>query len=204
MNKKRIHTDGNPRQHAQMLHQRHRQRNGNHQLQQPDGTLPRAGKRTDHTFFELFCLHDCAKAREVQSYGFLQNRDTEREREPPPINHREWSKKSDAHGFFLTFAAQFIPFSTRETKTAQPRNIVLTTTSCRFARNQTHSQPMLIIGIAGGTGSGKTTVVKKLTESLPKGEVAIIPLDSYYKDSAGLLLQRPVGPPTGSQKENKL
>lgn len=43
---------------------------------------------------------------------------------------------------------------------------------------------MFIIGIAGGTGSGKTTVVKKLTERLPKGEVVIIPLDSYYKDSS--------------------
>ena len=45
---------------------------------------------------------------------------------------------------------------------------------------------MFLIGIAGGTGSGKTTVVKKLTESLPKGEVAIIPLDSYYKDSSNV------------------
>lgn len=43
---------------------------------------------------------------------------------------------------------------------------------------------MFIIGIAGGTGSGKTTVVRKLTERLPKGEVVIIPLDSYYKDSS--------------------
>ena len=45
---------------------------------------------------------------------------------------------------------------------------------------------MFLIGIAGGTGSGKTTVVKKLTESLTKGEVAIIPLDSYYKDSSNV------------------
>lgn len=43
---------------------------------------------------------------------------------------------------------------------------------------------MYIIGIAGGTGSGKTTVVRKLIERLPKGEVVIIPLDSYYKDSS--------------------
>jgi uridine kinase len=42
---------------------------------------------------------------------------------------------------------------------------------------------MLIIGIAGGTGSGKTTVVKKIIERLPKGEVALIPQDSYYKDN---------------------
>ncbi len=42
---------------------------------------------------------------------------------------------------------------------------------------------MLIIGIAGGTGSGKTTVVKKIIERLPQGEVAVLPQDSYYKDS---------------------
>lgn len=43
---------------------------------------------------------------------------------------------------------------------------------------------MFIIGIAGGTGSGKTTVVRKLIERLPKGEVVVIPQDSYYKDSS--------------------
>ncbi len=43
---------------------------------------------------------------------------------------------------------------------------------------------MLIIGIAGGTGSGKTTVVKRIVESLPKGEVVVLPQDSYYKDSS--------------------
>lgn len=43
---------------------------------------------------------------------------------------------------------------------------------------------MLIIGIAGGTGSGKTTVVKKIIDSLPKGEVVLLPQDSYYKDSS--------------------
>lgn len=43
---------------------------------------------------------------------------------------------------------------------------------------------MLIIGIAGGTGSGKTTVVNKIVASLPAGEVAVIPQDSYYKDSS--------------------
>lgn len=39
---------------------------------------------------------------------------------------------------------------------------------------------MLIIGIAGGTGSGKTTVVKKIVETLPANMVAVIPQDSYY------------------------
>lgn len=42
---------------------------------------------------------------------------------------------------------------------------------------------MIIIGIAGGTGSGKTTVVRKIVESLPKEEVAIIPQDCYYNDN---------------------
>ena len=40
---------------------------------------------------------------------------------------------------------------------------------------------MLIIGIAGGSGSGKTTVVKAITEQL-KENVVVIPQDSYYKD----------------------
>ncbi len=47
---------------------------------------------------------------------------------------------------------------------------------------------MLIIGIAGGTGSGKTTVVKKITEKLPKGEVVVMPQDAYYKDNSNLPL----------------
>lgn len=40
---------------------------------------------------------------------------------------------------------------------------------------------MLIIGIAGGTGSGKTTVVEQILNQLPEGEVGIISQDSYYK-----------------------
>ena len=48
---------------------------------------------------------------------------------------------------------------------------------------------MLIIGIAGGTGSGKTTVVKKIIESLPIGEVVLLPQDSYYKDSSHVLVE---------------
>lgn len=43
-----------------------------------------------------------------------------------------------------------------------------------------------IIGIAGGTGSGKTTVVRKLVESLPPHYVAVVPLDSYYNDTTHL------------------
>lgn len=43
---------------------------------------------------------------------------------------------------------------------------------------------MIIIGIAGGTGSGKTTVVSKIMESLPQDAVVQFPQDSYYKDSS--------------------
>ena len=41
---------------------------------------------------------------------------------------------------------------------------------------------MLVIGIAGGSGSGKTTVVKAITERLKNEKVVVIPQDSYYKD----------------------
>lgn len=39
---------------------------------------------------------------------------------------------------------------------------------------------MIVIGIAGGTGSGKTTVVRKIMESIPQDQVSLIPQDSYY------------------------
>ena len=48
---------------------------------------------------------------------------------------------------------------------------------------------MIIIGIAGGTGSGKTTVVRKIVENLPEGSVAVIPQDSYYNDQSHLPLE---------------
>ena len=47
---------------------------------------------------------------------------------------------------------------------------------------------MLIIGIAGGTGSGKTTVVRKIVDTLPPDTVAVIPQDSYYNDQSHLPL----------------
>ena len=47
---------------------------------------------------------------------------------------------------------------------------------------------MLIIVIAGGSGSGKTTVVRALTEQL-KEKVVVIPQDSYYKDSSHLPME---------------
>ena len=43
---------------------------------------------------------------------------------------------------------------------------------------------MLIIGIAGGSGSGKTTVVKKIMSSFSREQVTIVSQDSYYKDNS--------------------
>lgn len=49
---------------------------------------------------------------------------------------------------------------------------------------------MLIIGIAGGTGSGKTTVVKEITKHIVETDVVVIPQDSYYKDNSHLPLEQ--------------
>lgn len=54
---------------------------------------------------------------------------------------------------------------------------------------------MLIVGIAGGTGSGKTTVVNKVMEKLPSDDVIVIPQDAYYKDNGHI-------PPEERQKIN--
>ena len=48
---------------------------------------------------------------------------------------------------------------------------------------------MYIIGIAGGTGSGKTTVVRKIVEAIPNSQVAVIPQDSYYNDNTGIPME---------------
>jgi len=47
-------------------------------------------------------------------------------------------------------------------------------------------RPSLIIGVAGGTGSGKTTVARKLVEALPTGLATVIEYDSYYRDRSEL------------------
>lgn len=45
---------------------------------------------------------------------------------------------------------------------------------------------MLLIGIAGGSGSGKTTVVKKLIEALPEDSISVVSQDAYYWDNGHL------------------
>lgn len=54
---------------------------------------------------------------------------------------------------------------------------------------------MLIIGIAGGSGSGKTTVVNRMIELLPRDSVSVIVQDSYYWDNGHL-------PPKDKKKIN--
>ena len=49
---------------------------------------------------------------------------------------------------------------------------------------------MLIIGIAGGTGSGKTTVVNQIIEELKNEEVDVISQDSYYQDTSHLSFEQ--------------
>ncbi len=51
---------------------------------------------------------------------------------------------------------------------------------------------MLIIGIAGGTGSGKTTVVQQIIDQLPACDVAVISQDSYYNDTSHLTMEERV------------
>jgi len=48
---------------------------------------------------------------------------------------------------------------------------------------------MLVIGIAGGSGSGKTTVVNRIMERLKNDDVAILPQDAYYIDNSQLDLE---------------
>lgn len=49
---------------------------------------------------------------------------------------------------------------------------------------------MLIIGIAGGTGSGKTTVVNEIIGRLNKGDVAVLSQDAFYRDNSQLPLEQ--------------
>jgi uridine kinase len=51
------------------------------------------------------------------------------------------------------------------------------------AKGLTETETMLIIGIAGGSGSGKSTVVNRIIKQLHKQTVTVIPQDAYYKDN---------------------
>ena len=48
---------------------------------------------------------------------------------------------------------------------------------------------MLVVGIAGGAGSGKTTIVNKIAEKIPEGMLTLVPQDSYYWDSSHLPME---------------
>lgn len=47
----------------------------------------------------------------------------------------------------------------------------------------------IIIGIAGGTGSGKSTIAQEILKSLPSGSIAMIEQDSYYKDQSNITFE---------------
>ncbi len=51
---------------------------------------------------------------------------------------------------------------------------------------------MLIIGITGGTGCGKTTVVDQIVKELPENEVGVISQDSYYRDTSHMTYEERV------------
>lgn len=48
---------------------------------------------------------------------------------------------------------------------------------------------MYIILIGGGTGSGKTTVTKKIMESIGNDKCVMLPMDNYYKDMSHVPLE---------------
>jgi uridine kinase len=45
---------------------------------------------------------------------------------------------------------------------------------------------VFVLGVAGGTGSGKTTIAESVIEALPKGAAVLIPSDAYYRDRSAL------------------
>jgi uridine kinase len=50
-------------------------------------------------------------------------------------------------------------------------------------------RPPVVIGVAGGSGSGKTTVVRRIVESLGPDEVVVLDHDRYYRDRTDLRLE---------------
>lgn len=53
----------------------------------------------------------------------------------------------------------------------------------------THKKP-LVIGIAGGSGSGKTTIAREIRKKLPHDRILVVTQDSYYKDNAGIPMEQ--------------
>jgi uridine kinase len=53
----------------------------------------------------------------------------------------------------------------------------------------THKKP-LVIGIAGGSGSGKTTIAREIRKKLPHDRILVVTQDSYYKDNAGIPMEK--------------
>ena len=48
----------------------------------------------------------------------------------------------------------------------------------------------IVLGIAGGSGSGKTTVVRKILEGLDPTSASLLHHDSYYRDNPDLTLEQ--------------
>lgn len=71
---------------------------------------------------------------------------------------------------------------------AWPRWIRRNCDICRGVSDDSRVKP-LIIGIAGGTGSGKTTVAQKLAAAMPPDRCAIIEHDAYYRDRGAMPLE---------------
>lgn len=74
-------------------------------------------------------------------------------------------------------------------KTSESTKTTSGNTNCECHDNGGVKGAALIIGIAGGTGSGKTTVARKLKESYPPHLVQVIAQDSYYKDQSDIPLE---------------
>jgi uridine kinase len=49
---------------------------------------------------------------------------------------------------------------------------------------------MLVVGIAGGTGSGKTTVVEKIVKKFHRDKVVVLPQDAYYRDNSHVPVEK--------------
>lgn len=58
-----------------------------------------------------------------------------------------------------------------------------------FTIHELHRRP-LVIGICGGTGSGKTTITRRVVEALPEGNAIVLSHDWYYKDRPELSLDQ--------------